>query len=380
MHRLFVLTCVLFLVFTFSVNASAVVDNPAKPESALKGKKIGRVVECIEEFRISDIGDKFFLKKPSQIRIAPDGSILVKDHDQTQVFKFDKKGKFLSGLLKMGKGPGELANVAGFFLDGDEFFVNSFMPTKVVGKDVNGKLTGEFLVNTQEYIFYLFGRYDGKYYFYHRPLTLSTGVTFLEYRIITCDKKGEISETGLKFKLKKVMTHVTVKKGDTVRTAIKTADLTNFLHAETRDGIMFTATDERYLIRKTDLKTGKILKEFRRAYTPAAYFPNPDHKFVNSKEYKKLYQRKYYTDVNHVLIAGDQLWAFTSTMDKGKGILVDVFDFDGKLIDQFFLKLPGLDYPDGDMLRRLYYHNGALYIPQPDEDENQTIVKYKIKD
>jgi hypothetical protein len=35
----------------------------------------------------------------------------------------------------------------------------------------------------------------------------------------------------------------------------------------------------------------------------------------------------------------DRLWVFTSTMDEKKGILVDVFGFDGKYLDNFYLSL-----------------------------------------
>jgi hypothetical protein len=36
---------------------------------------------------------------------------------------------------------------------------------------------------------------------------------------------------------------------------------------------------------------------------------------------------------------GDRLWVFTSTSDQAKGTLVDVFDLEGRYLDNFFLQV-----------------------------------------
>ena len=69
----------------------------------------------------------------------------------------------------------------------------------------------------------------------------------------------------------------------------------------------------------------------------------------------------HYTDVQRLLADGDHVWALLSTIDKTKGILVDVFNVHGKYIDRFYLQIPNLEYPDDKIMEHLYYYNGFLY-------------------
>ncbi|MGD2093054.1 MAG: hypothetical protein PVH61_43230 [Candidatus Aminicenantes bacterium] len=123
-----------------------------------------------------------------------------------------------------------------------------------------------------------------------------------------------------------------------------------------------------------------IIKKFRRQYTPVSYTPNPGDELVNSPEFKALYKRELYNDVYRLLADGDRVWALTSTIDNTKGILVDVFNPDGKYIDRFYLQIPNLKFPDDKMVEHLYYHNGFLYTIELDDADTPNIVKYRLEE
>jgi hypothetical protein len=161
---------------------------------------------------------------------------------------------------------------------------------------------------------------------------------------------------------------------------METADITRFNYAVTADGNMYLSTDERYLIQQYDFEKDKVVKKFRRRYTPVSYTPNPSNEFVNSPEFKALYKWERYTDIQRLLADGDKVWALTSTVDKTKGILVDVFNTHGKYIDRFYLQIPNLEYPDDKIIEQLYYYNGYLYSIGIDDEDTPYIVKYKLEE
>jgi hypothetical protein len=78
------------------------------------------------------------------------------------------------------------------------------------------------------------------------------------------------------------------------------------------------------------------------------------------------------------LTRGDEIWAVTSTKDKSKGVLVDVFDGEGVYRDSIYLKLPetalksvlspGSCALDGDF----------LWVVERSEDETFAIKKYRV--
>ena len=72
-------------------------------------------------------------------------------------------------------------------------------------------------------------------------------------------------------------------------------------------------------------------------------------------------------------------WAVTSTKDKAKGILIDVFDANGAYQDCFFLKLPeaavrSLLSPGACALDREFF-----WVIERSEDETFAIKKYRIE-
>lgn len=91
-------------------------------------------------------------------------------------------------------------------------------------------------------------------------------------------------------------------------------------------------------------------------------------------------RQKFLDDVQNLLVLKDKLWVVTSTMDKEKRTLIDVFDSEGQYIDNFYLKFPE------NLVRR--YHGDAimdisgdsLFTIEQNEDGIYAIKKYKIED
>ncbi len=79
------------------------------------------------------------------------------------------------------------------------------------------------------------------------------------------------------------------------------------------------------------------------------------------------------------------LWVLTSTIHEGKGILTDVFNRDGKYLDNFYLFLSSTKSKPIIKPRPIGYppmtiDGNYLYIFGWDENGNTFIVKYKIID
>lgn len=125
-----------------------------------------------------------------------------------------------------------------------------------------------------------------------------------------------------------------------------------------------------YLIKQFDLEKLQISRIFRRAYPRAKFQADDSRPF------------KYYNDIHRLLIYKGNVWALTSTLDKEKGILVDVFNEAGKYIDNFYLPL--LNSKTGDCFYQLYFpmviEGDFLFAIEHDEDWNFYIAKYEIID
>jgi hypothetical protein len=127
-----------------------------------------------------------------------------------------------------------------------------------------------------------------------------------------------------------------------------------------------------YLIKRLYLKKAEVTGSFRRAY--------PRVKYVKKDPRDTRTMPDYDNDVYKVLVHKDQIWALTSTYDPIKGILVDVFDSEGKYVDNFWLPL--LNIRTGDNFSQRYFpvmiRGDYLYAIEHDPDWNFSIVKYKI--
>jgi len=84
-------------------------------------------------------------------------------------------------------------------------------------------------------------------------------------------------------------------------------------------------------------------------------------------------------DIRELLVYKDHLWVITSTYEEDKGYLVDVFNPEGKYVDNFYLKLA-----DKTTFLTLGFYQIAiwgdfLFHIKRTEEELYEVIKYKIE-
>jgi len=90
--------------------------------------------------------------------------------------------------------------------------------------------------------------------------------------------------------------------------------------------------------------------------------------------------RKYLNDVSKLLEFNDLLWAMTSTADKDKGVLIDVYNFEGQFLDNFYLKFLEKIDPISIGYRPMSISGDDLFMLAKNEDETYSIKKFRIED
>jgi hypothetical protein len=90
--------------------------------------------------------------------------------------------------------------------------------------------------------------------------------------------------------------------------------------------------------------------------------------------------QKYVNDIENLFVVGDHLWVQTSLKDKESRTLFDVFDLNGKFIDNFFILLPKELGPHGYNVKPIHISNGFLIAVEKNPDESLSVVRYRIID
>jgi len=318
-----------------------------------------------EVFRITDESDDFYFKAPQSLKVDSEGNFLI--IDDNQILKFSTDGRFLKNLFKKGQGPGEISTRyhggLSYFLLKNDVFLYDRDGNKIIHMDSKGNLIEEIKLKItrlnemygpggKEFIFLNESRID----------RAKSGFQDVDMSIIAVSKDGSSSKNVFDFP-KKVYWGITSGGEFSV-------DWARFygLYDRKTQEIFVSHTDE-YKIVLVDLSTGKVIRSFNRKY--------PRAKYVMTEGLKRFYQRykppekKHENDVLGLSFHKDQLWIKTSTKDEKKGTLFDVFNKEGKYVDNFYLKLNGT---------LMTTHGDFIFVLEKDEDENLQIVKYKIID
>ena len=351
-----------------------VVENPAKP----KAKNAGRVVVPLEVLAISDEGTSdYYFKRPRSLRIAPDGSLLL--IDENQVLRFDKDGKFQHNLFKKGQGPGEVNYVGACLPAVKNFIIHSPYPNKLVFFDLAGKYERELPVRSETRSMMtalLF--HGGTFYFETREFPRVKGdpdYVDSPHSILAVDAATGAIKTLTSFVTRAFVVTSPTDGGGWF-------DITRLISVPFKQGLLALTHTEEYLLKIYDPEADKIIREFRRAYERVKPEPLTEEQkkggmIIDGKHYGPP-ELKFQNDVRNLLARGDEIWAVTSTKDKTKGVLVDVFDGEGVYRDCFWLKLPEaalhyILYPDYCAI-----DGNFLWIVERSEDETVVIKKYRI--
>jgi len=138
-----------------------------------------------------------------------------------------------------------------------------------------------------------------------------------------------------------------------------------FRAALSDDGrFLFVNHTAEYGISVLDLETGKIVRNFGRKYPRIKHYSDP-REALFFKQFN--FKRPYEADIAGLYVFDNRLWVRTSTADKEKGTLFDVFNFDGTYLDAFVLK--------NNMTA---VRNGRLMVWETDADGYLSFVIYAI--
>jgi hypothetical protein len=348
---------------------SQVKENPGNPLAA----NAGRQVTITEVMRITEEGGNFNFKSPTRVKVAPDGSIFVMD--DKQFLKFDKEGKFVANLQKVGEGPGEYSFMLDYQINNDHLLIFTYMPPKLLKFNLSGGLIKETRLKGGAGFRRPLGFFSGKFYYLLTVVDFNktkSGIRVFNQNLYVSSLKDEITDLKLNFPIRRF----TVKKTHKGGVNIMMRNLDHFCFITENEHSLFVSHTARYLVKQVDLVKGKVINQFSRKYKPVPYIRE---KIDNTSDVFKEFKREFFSDVTGLSLYKGKLWVFTSTLDEEKGILVDIFSFDGKYLDNFYLPLPGLDRPDSMERTPFTIAGNYLYILEKDEEEVPTIVKYKLE-
>jgi hypothetical protein len=336
------------------------------------------VVAPREVVSISDEGTSdYYFEWPRGLRAAPGGSLLLTD--EAQLLEFRADGRFVRNLFKKGQGPGEMPYSGTCLATEKNIVVYSGYPSKLVYFSPSGQYEKETAVRAEgRTSLSLIGYQAGRFYFEAGEFPRTTGdPDFVDNprTIVT------VSEPDSTIHL--LSTFVT-------RAWVVTSpgggggmfDITNLIAVPFQKNFLALIHTEDYLIKIYDPEADKVVKEFRRTYARVKGEPLTETEkkggvILNGQHYTRP-ERKLENDVKNVLARDGQIWAVTSTRDKAKGILIDVFDGDGIYRDCFWLKLP--EPALGSILSpgQCALDGEFLWVVERAEDETFSIKKYQV--
>jgi len=335
--------------------AQEIIENPAKPKAA---KNAGRVLKLAEAWRITDEAGEFYFQMPYDLQVAEDGSIFLAD--RKELLKFSPDGKYLKNLYKKGQGPGEIGDDFYFHVFGHDLFIQEYPSQRFWRTDLDGVFKEQIDLASKDYRGFLG--------------VLPDGFLFLK-----TDWPPPSERTGKLMEIPQIVAFV--GRDGKERKDVATFRPRDFLAPQAAtsmsakitalgpDGRFLYAFHGRdYLVEVVDLAAGTVVKRFTRAY------PKVPHA---EKEWEANFRKRFNSpkleheiDVKALYPVGERLWVETSTEDKAKGRLIDVFDKDGRFVDSFYLGA-------GRVLMAV--QEDAVYCQEKREDETITIVKYRIE-
>lgn len=365
-----------FFVFSSVILAQEIIENPEKPLS----KKAGRIVDLKEVLSIHDEGDTYYFKYPSNLKIAPDGSIFVLDFWSNQLLQFDTNGKFLRNFFTKGQGPGELSLVSDFCFNGNNIIIHDGRLQKILWLNFNGEAVKEFKVRrgAPSFMFKLF--HQDTYYFIQSNVQFTKkkpSYVDVPYHLTSISKDGNEANKLMSFLLKAYV--VTGKGGGG-----GSFNIEKMITAPLANRYLFISHNTEYLVKLFDAEKNEIVRSFSREYKRVKL----------SSEYKKRMKkggfimdgkhytepdRKYRNDIQNLFVNQNRLWVMTSTEDKKKGILFDIFDLEGRYVDKFYLKFTEENFSKYSGINRMAISGEFLYQIETTPEETYVIKKYKME-
>jgi hypothetical protein len=336
-----------------AARAQTVIENPAKPLA----KDAGRVLKLAEVWRITDESGEFFFKYPHDLQIAEDGSILLAEAEQ--FLRFSADGRFLKNLYRNGQGPGEIGREFSYDTYGPDLFIQGMNSQRFWRADLSGVLQEQISLANRELRGFIGAVPDGFLFLrsvWPPPAERTGKLLEVLETVALIDKHGSPLRDIVTFRPKMFMGLDSGMSWDPEILALST------------DRKFLCAVHSReYVIEFVDLATGAPVRRIRRIYPKVGHVEADwEPGFRSRTGAPKI---SFEPDIAKLFPVTSGLWVETSTDDKVKGRLIDVFDKDGRFVDSFYLGV-------GKALMAV--RDDDLYCQEKGEDETISIVKYRI--
>jgi hypothetical protein len=347
------------------------VNLPAKP----KNPKAGRVLETREVLRVTDAQGGFYFKSPENLQAAPDGGLFVVDDGE--FLRFDAAGKFAANLFRKGQGPGEFQRIENYAPLAAEVLAFQRNPLKLVRMDLGGALLGE--VKPDASVSRLLGLDGGRLVMASNSTPAVDKVQKPEGEVLDIvwtlhlmTAEGAVTATPMAFPTKWFAKRLPG--------ALIADNLTVLLAAPLGNGLVAVAHEDAYSIKVADLEKKEIVRTITRAnYRRVKYEPEPAPETPGGARRLSV-PRDYFNDIQKLVSVDGRIWVMTSTVEPGKGVLVDVLGSDGEYLDNFYLPLPKGVGPRELGRHPLTIAGKAVLTVEVREDGLTEVVKYEILD
>ncbi len=331
-----------------------IIENPAKPLA----KDTGRVLALSEGWRITDESGEFYFKYPRDLKIAEDGSIFLTDTEQ--FLKFSADGKFLGNLYRKGQGPGEIGREFHYHLRGRDLFVQDMNSQRFWRTDLEGRFQESIILAGKDYRGFAGALPEGFLFLktVWPPPNERTGklMEILE-TVALVGRDGSERRDVATFRPKEFLGLNSGMSWDP-----------SILKLSSDRTLLYAVHSRDYVVEVIDLASGALVRRIKRIY------PKVEHV---EKEWEPDFRKRtgapkieFEPDVDELFPVEDGLWVATSTEDKARGRLIDVFDTKGRFLDSFYL---------GAGRTLMAVHDGFIFCMEKNEDETITIVKYRIE-
>lgn len=341
---------------------------------AVEREKAGRVLSLSEVLRIEDGGGGFYFKSPHNIQIAPDGCIFMLDEDQ--FLKFSPDGRFIKNLCIKGQGPGEFERIKGYVITDDALIVLQIQPNKIVLLTHNGELIREFRPENSAHK--LFAVHGGRYVTgrYATPKfdVVAEKPSFMqvEWSLGYISEDGDVEEPDVRFPTRWYAKRLGGR-------AVIADHISDFIAVPCKNELLILCHTEEYRLKLFDLVQNRVIKEFDRKYRRVRSGGGESGRLeVRPGVFDLVSPVEYVNDIQQVFARNGEIWVMTSTIETRKGVLFDVFNFEGEYIDHFYLPVQSEVRPEGLEDFPLAFEGDSLFITEYTEDGIPAIVKYRI--
>lgn len=322
----------------------------------------GRLIKLSETMRISDSQGGFFFRYPQIMNIDINGDIFLMDFNQ--LLRFNQKGKMLHNYHREGQGPGELIQMKNYILYEDFIILCGNRPNKIIWFEKNGTLKKEFRIYKNFFSLKLISYRNNKYYFINSFIpNIKTNKALVDAPKSIIEISGDGNDVRY---LTSFPVKTFVVKYDGGRSS---QGICIFISSVHEDRYLVLCHTPEYLIKIYDFEKNQILKTFSRKYERVKEDKPDDSSIVVGMKKIEEFKKKYAQDIKDIFAVKDKIWIVTST-ENNKGTLIDIFDYLGNYLDNFYLKLKG---------KILAIHDNHIFCRERDENENAIIVKYRLE-